>query len=79
MGQKRYTEAFKIEAVRQVTEAGHSVYDVANQLGISNKSLCAWINAYGPRCGLMRQPRLSNKSSRSSKPNSNGSRRSMTS
>lgn len=49
MGQKRYTEAFKIEAVRQVTEAGHRVYDVANRLGISNKSLYDWIKAYGPK------------------------------
>ena len=49
MGQKRYTEPFKIEAARQVTEAGHRVYDVANRLGISNKKLYDWIKAYGPK------------------------------
>ena len=49
MGQKRYTEAFKIEAVRQVTEAGHGVYDVANRLGVSNKSLYDRIKIYGPK------------------------------
>lgn len=30
---KRYTEEFKIEAVKQVTERGYSVAEVANRLG----------------------------------------------
>ncbi|WP_031840970.1 transposase, partial [Vibrio parahaemolyticus] len=29
MSSKRYSEEFKIEAVKQVTEKGHSVADVA--------------------------------------------------
>jgi transposase len=29
---KRYTEEFKLEAVKQVTERGYSVADVAEQL-----------------------------------------------
>ncbi len=45
---KRYTEEFKIEAVKQVTERGHSVYDVADRLGISVKSLYDWRAKYGP-------------------------------
>ena len=44
---KRYTEEFKIEAVKQVTERGHSVYDVAGRLGISVKSLYDWRAKYG--------------------------------
>lgn len=48
MGRKRYTEALKIEAVRQVTEADHGGYDVASRLGICNKCLYDWIKAYGP-------------------------------
>ena len=40
---------FKLEAVRQVTEGGHGVYDVSNRLGVSSKSLCDWIKAYGPQ------------------------------
>ncbi|WP_404397703.1 IS3 family transposase [Idiomarina loihiensis] len=44
---KRYTEEFKIEAVKQVTERGHSVYDVADRLGISAKSLYDWRAKYG--------------------------------
>ena len=57
MGRKRYTEAFKVEAVRQVTEAGHGVYDVASGLGISNKSLYDWIKAYRPESGAIQASR----------------------
>ena len=42
MSGKRYNEEFKIEAVKQVTECGHSVSDVANRLGITTKSLYDW-------------------------------------
>ena len=33
MSSKRYTEAFKVEAVKQVTDRGHAVADVAGRLG----------------------------------------------
>ena len=49
MGTKRYTDTFKLEAVRQVTEGGHGVYDVSNRLGVSSKSLYDWIKDYGPQ------------------------------
>ncbi len=48
MSNKRYTEEFKIEAVRQVVERGHSVADVANRLGMTTHSLYAWRMKYGP-------------------------------
>ncbi len=32
MNRKRYTDEFKIEAVKQVTERGHSVADVAQRM-----------------------------------------------
>jgi len=47
MSGQRYPEEFKIEAVKQVTEGGHSVYDVAKRLGISSKSLYDWKERYG--------------------------------
>lgn len=47
MSSKRYTEEFKIEAVKQVTDRGHSVADVAGRLGVSIHSLYAWRNKYG--------------------------------
>ncbi|WP_423364801.1 transposase [Burkholderia sp. LMG 21824] len=42
MSGKRYTDEFKIEAVKQVSERGHSVADVAQRLGITTHSLYAW-------------------------------------
>ena len=39
---KRYTDEFKVEAVKQVTERGYSVQEVAERLGISTKSLYDW-------------------------------------
>ncbi len=44
---KRYTEEFRIEAVKQVTDRGYSVADVAERLGTTTHSLYAWIKRYG--------------------------------
>ncbi len=44
MSTKRYPEEFKIEAVKQVTERGHTVADVSSRLGVSAHSLYKWIN-----------------------------------
>ena len=46
MSRKRYTEEFKVEAVRQVTERGHSVPEVAKRLGVTTKSLYEWKRRY---------------------------------
>tara|TARA_B100000508_G_C11272156_1_gene186231 strand:+ start:74 stop:352 length:279 start_codon:yes stop_codon:yes gene_type:complete len=48
MSRKRYPEEFKIEAVKQVTVAGHSVAEVASRLGMTTHSLYAWVKRYGP-------------------------------
>jgi transposase len=39
----RYTEEFKAEAIKQITERGHGVMEVSKRLGISDKSLYAWL------------------------------------
>ncbi|WP_139840946.1 IS3 family transposase [Acinetobacter sp. ANC 4558] len=49
MSNKRYPEEFKIEAVKQVTEKGHSVAEVAVRLGTTTHSLYAWIKRYDPQ------------------------------
>ena len=49
MSSKRYPEEFKVEAVKQVTERGHSVAEVAVRLGVTTHSLYAWLKKYGPR------------------------------
>ena len=51
MSEKRYTEEFKIEAVRQVVERGHSIVEVASRLGTTTHSLYAWKNKYGANSG----------------------------
>ena len=43
MSSKRYTEEFKVEAVKQVVDRGHSVVDVAHRLGVNKHSLYEWI------------------------------------
>lgn len=35
----RYTDEFKAEALKQITERGHSAVEVARRLGITDKSL----------------------------------------
>ncbi|RAP55629.1 transposase [Oleiagrimonas sp. MCCC 1A03011] len=47
MSGKRYTDEFKVAAVKQVTERGHQVTEVATRLGITTHSLYAWIRRYG--------------------------------
>jgi transposase len=45
MSNRRYSEEFKGEAVKQVVERGHSVSDVSKPLGISTNSLYGWVSA----------------------------------
>jgi transposase len=48
MSSKRYTEEFKIEAVRLVVARSHSVAEAASRLGVTTHSLYAWKMKYGP-------------------------------
>lgn len=45
---QRFTEEFKIQAVKQVIDQGYSVASVAERLGVTSSSLYNWIKAYGP-------------------------------
>lgn len=42
----RYSDEFKQEAVNQVVVHGYSVLEVAERLGVSNKSLYDWIKVF---------------------------------
>jgi transposase len=42
MSSKRYTQEFKDEALKQISDRGHSIADVADRLGVSIHSLYAW-------------------------------------
>jgi transposase-like protein len=51
--QQRYTEEFKLTAVKQVTERHYPVAEVAERLGVSSHSLYAWIS---PKCSNSMTP-----------------------
>ena len=40
---RRYTDEFKLEAVKQVLERGHGVVEVAERLGVHKHSLYEWV------------------------------------
>jgi transposase len=42
MSSKRYTQEFKDEALKQISDRGHSIADVSDRLGVSIHSLYAW-------------------------------------
>jgi len=46
MSNRRYPDEFKVEAVKQVTERGRRVKEVAEHLGVSQHSLYAWIRRH---------------------------------
>jgi transposase len=48
MARTTYTDEFKRDAVRLVTEHGHSRKRVARDLGVSVVSLRDWIHAFAP-------------------------------
>jgi len=45
---RQYTKEFREEAVRQVTDRGYTVTDVASRLGVSAQSLYKWVKAESP-------------------------------
>ncbi len=45
---QRFTEEFKIQAVKQVIDQGYSVASVSERLGVTSSSLYNWIKSYGP-------------------------------
>ena len=47
MSGKRYSEEFKIEAIKQVAERGYKATEVAERLGVTTKSLSDWQKRYG--------------------------------
>jgi len=47
MSGKRYTEEFKIEAVKKITDCGYKIGEVSDRLGVTPKSLRDWSKKYG--------------------------------
>lgn len=46
MRRVRFTEEFKIEAVKQISERRYPVSEVSSRLGVSTHSLYAWVKKY---------------------------------
>ena len=46
MGNVRFTEDFKIEAIKQIIERGYPIAEVSRRLGVSTHSLYAWTKRY---------------------------------
>jgi len=45
MANRKYSDEFKAEAVKQVRERGYPVPEVAKRIGVSSKSLYDWVRA----------------------------------
>lgn len=54
MAGKRYSEEFRSEAIKQVTERGYSGMAVADRLGIARKTLYGWLKEAGVDRGTRR-------------------------
>ena len=46
MSNKRYTDEFKVEAVKQVVDRDRPVSEVAGRLGVTTHSLYQWVKKY---------------------------------
>ena len=51
MGKGNFSDEFKRDAVRQVTERGYPVSEVSQRLGVSAHSLSAWRKKYASDVG----------------------------
>jgi transposase len=64
MAGERYTEEFKIAAVKLVTDNGYSIADVAKRLGVTTKSLYTWRDRYGESAEQYQAKQTSNEALR---------------
>jgi len=58
MSSKRYTPEFRAEAIRQVTERGYPVSEIARRLGVSTNSMYKWLKGVSKAPCLVAQEGL---------------------
>lgn len=51
MSKSNFSEEFKLDAVRQITEWGHPVSEVSQRLGVSQHSLYEWKKKFSSPTG----------------------------
>ena len=57
MTRPNFTEEFKIDAIKQITERGYALADVSKRLGVSTHSLYAWMKRFStPPIVAQKQP-----------------------
>jgi len=44
MSNRHYSDEFKKEAIKQITERGYSVKEVSERLGVTIKTMYTWLN-----------------------------------
>ncbi len=66
MSTARFTEEFKLEAVKQITQHQRPVAEVAQRLGVSTHSLYVWVKQHGTSAQQREQD--SNEASRAAAP-----------
>ena len=49
MGNARFSDDFKRDAVEQIVDRGYPVSEVSKRLGVSTHSLYAWVKKFGNR------------------------------
>lgn len=58
MGKSKYSAEFKNEAIKQVTDRGYPVSEVAERLGITRESLYQWMRAAGVSADTRKSPKV---------------------
>ena len=61
--QRKYTDEFRIDAVRLLETSGQSVSEVAGHLGINEKALYRWRKKYGTESKTTQTPSKGNQAS----------------
>lgn len=46
MDKGNFTDEFRLDAIKQITERGYSVADISKRLGVSTHSLYGWMKRY---------------------------------
>lgn len=55
MARPHFTDEFKINAVKQITERGYSVAEVSKRLGVSTHSLYQWRKPFSKPAAVIQE------------------------